>query len=161
MKFTQILAATAIVAASATLGSAATYSLGDVSNGANTSNTLVANTVDYYTFSIGDLLDFLDFDTALSSALSGIDTEIGLYNSLGQFIATDDDGATSGFATRSCPSEPGMDLTTMVHPILRWARMARSQLRATTPSSSAHLIPFSRLILMISRHPPMLPVPTT
>ena len=51
MKLRKIVAAAALVAASATAGSAATYNLGDATYGATTTETLIKQTLDFIEFS--------------------------------------------------------------------------------------------------------------
>jgi hypothetical protein len=58
MTFRSLVLAGALVIASATAGSAATYHLGDVTGGASTTKTLKVQTVDFLTFTLDAPSDF-------------------------------------------------------------------------------------------------------
>lgn len=69
------------------------YNLGSLPNDdslvSSSGDLLESGTLDYYTFTIANGVDALGW---LNARTSGMDTELGLYDSNGDFVATDDDG---------------------------------------------------------------------
>lgn len=103
MRYARLLSAVLLSVATATAAPAATYNLGDVTNGVTTSRILTVQTVDFLNFSLssngGTYLSTLDISVT-SRPGSNFRPIIGLYSGT-TLVASHDSGVSGGTAVLS------------------------------------------------------------